>query len=364
VPLKLKVALLNFCFEDYTVELANALHQLLNLTLIQPKNIRDYSQNGLDPDIKVCEFSKPRIRDLRNLHAMREMIRIIHKIQPNILHAQETNDPWYDFAIGSNRIPSLVTTIHDAIRHPGDRDSAPGSDYTRQISFHRSKQVIVHTEGAKQAVLSRFPRLRQRINVVPHGELGNLYQRRSKFTSVSREPYTLLFFGRLWPYKGLRYLLEAMPLITEQIPEVKLLIAGRGENIHEYFPEGYDTNRYHIFNHFVTPEVVVHLFQRSTVAVLPYIEASQSGVAAIAYGLGTPIIASNIGGLGDLIRHEEDGLLVPPRDVRALANAVIRLLRDRNLQIRIQASMLARCRRELNWSDIAEQTVEIYCKAT
>jgi glycosyltransferase involved in cell wall biosynthesis len=361
---KIKVALLNFCFEDYTLELANSLHRLVDLTLIQPKNIAAYSQSGMDPNIKVYRFEKPRIRDLRNLQSMQEMIRIIHKIQPDILHVQETNDPWYDFAVGINRIPSLVTTVHDVMRHPGDRDLVPGSSITRQISFFRSQQVIVHTERMKQDILSAFPRMSQRVNVVPHGELGSLYQRRSNFTNVNREPYTVLFFGRIWPYKGLRYLLEAIPLIAKQIPEIKLLIAGRGEDIHQYFPENYDTNRYHIINHFVTSEEVVHLFQRSTVIVLPYIEASQSGVAAIAYGLGTPIIASNIGGLGDLIRHEEDGLLVPPRDVRALADAVVHLLRDRHLQSRMQASMLERCSQELNWSDIAKQTVEIYRKVT
>jgi glycosyltransferase involved in cell wall biosynthesis len=203
----------------------------------------------------------------------------------------------------------------------------------------------------------------QRVNVLPHGELGSLYQRRVSQNSLPREPYTLLFFGRIWPYKGLKYLLEAMPLIAEHLPDVKLIIAGRGENLRQYFPNGCDDKRYEILNNFISLEDVVGLFQRSTVTILPYIEASQSGVAALSYGMGTPIIASDVGGLSEIVRHEKDGLLVPPRDVRALADAIVRLLSDHNLQHQMQAAALARCQEDLNWSNIAAQTVEVYRKA-
>lgn len=103
-----------------------------------------------------------------------------------------------------------------------------------------------------------------------------------------------------------------MPLIAEHIPDVKLIIAGRGENPMQYFPNGYDNKRYEILNDFIPPEDVVGLFQRTTITVLPYIEASQSGVAALSYGMGTPIVASNVGGLKEIVRHQKDGLLVPP----------------------------------------------------
>jgi len=108
---------------------------------------------------------------------------------------------------------------------------------------------------------------------------------------------------------------------------------------------------------------VAGLFQRSAAVVLPYIESSQSGVAAIAYAMGTPVIASDIGGLREIIRHEEDGLLVPPCDVRDLADAIIRLLSDHSLQHQMKTAALKRCQEYLNWSNIAAQTVEVYHRA-
>ena len=149
-----------------------------------------------------------------------------------------------------------------------------------------------------------------------------MYQRRTNSSKVPRDPFTLLFFGRIWAYKGLNYLLDAMPLVAESIPQVKLIIAGKGENLTQYFPNGYEQDRYEIINNFIPPETVNYLFRRSTATVLPYIEASQSGVAALSYGMSTPVIASDVGGLSEIVRDKKDGLLVPPGNVQALATAI------------------------------------------
>lgn len=356
----MKVALLHFCFEDYTIELANSLIEHVDLTLIHPEKVSAVCKNDLDPSIRVISFQKPRIRDPRNLGSMSAMMRIIKQVQPEVLHVQETNDPWYDLALFLNKMPPLVTTIHDVYRHPGDRQSVFGSEYTRRVAFYRSQQLIVHTEALKQALIQDFQVPPKRVNVLNHGELGSLYQRRAENKTLEREPYTLLFFGRIWPYKGLNYLLEAMPLIAAKIPQVKLIIAGRGENLQQYFPNGYDNHHIEIINDFIPEEDVAGLFQRSTISVLPYVEASQSGVATLSYGMGTPIVASDVGGLREIIKPEKDGILVPPGDVPALANAIIRLLSDRTLQKQMQTNALARCQQDLNWSNIAAQTVDVY----
>ena len=72
--------------------------------------------------------------------------------------------------------------------------------------------MIVHTERMRTQLANRFHVSEQKIDVIAHGELGSLYEdlaRSSGIGPVQREPYTMLFFGRIWAYKGLRYLLEA-----------------------------------------------------------------------------------------------------------------------------------------------------------
>ncbi|HYW21786.1 MAG TPA: glycosyltransferase family 4 protein [Nodularia sp. (in: cyanobacteria)] len=354
----IKVALLHFCFEDYTIELANSLVNYVDLTLIQQEKSSKACKDVLDSRIPVLTFKKPDMRYPSNILAMGEMMGLIKKVAPDVLHVQETNDIWYLSTLLLNKMPPLVTTIHDLFSHPGDNQKVFAADYTRPIAFYRSQQLIVHTQIHKKTLNEKFRIPNHKINVLPHGELGSLYKRRSQSNNTHQEPYTLLFFGRIWPYKGLKYLLEAMPLIAQQIPEVKLIIAGRGENMDQYFPDGYDPQRYEIFNNFIPNEDVISLFERSTITVLPYIEASQSGVAALSYGMGTPVVASDIGGLSEIVRHQEDGLLVPPRDVKALADAIICLLKDHQLYKKIQNATFTRCLEDLNWSHIAEQTVE------
>jgi glycosyltransferase involved in cell wall biosynthesis len=360
---KIKVALIHFCFEDYTIELANSLWELVDLTLIQPQKVSTFCRDSLNPNIRVIEFEKPRIRDPRNLTSMSALMQIVRDIQPDLVHVQETNDPWYDLTLLFNKLPPLVTTIHDVFRHPGDKQNIFGADYTKRICFYKSAQLIVHAESLKQTLIQQFRVPEPIINVLPHGELGSLYRYRAKSEPIEREPYTLLFFGRIWPYKGLKYLLEAMPLIATKFPEIKLIIAGKGEDFEQYFPAEYNFQNLEILNEFIPPAQVASIFQRSTIAVLPYIESSQSGVASLAYGMGTLVVASAIGGLQELIRSEQDGLLVPPGNVEALAAVIVRLLGDFQLQQQLQTAAFDRCHQDLNWKNIAAQTVEVYNQA-
>jgi glycosyltransferase involved in cell wall biosynthesis len=360
----LKVALLHFGFTEYTIGLANGLANYVDLTLIHPEKLSPDCQKLADPRIKIRSFSKPpRSRYPGNFFSMIEMMRIIRDVNPDVLHVQETFDYWYDLTLLFNRMPPLVTTIHDIAPHPGDRGNTPGVEYTKQIGFYRSQHLILHAQVLKDLMIEKFRIPSARISAIPHGELGSLYRRIADRAEVVREPYTILFFGRIWPYKGLKYLIEAMPLIATQIPEIKLIIAGRGEDLDSYFTADDNRQHYEIINDYIPNEDVAGIFERSTIAILPYIESSQSGVAAVAYGTGTLVIASDVGGVGESIKHEEDGLLVPPGDVRALADAIIRLLSDRQLQLKLRTAATNRCQQDLNWSKIAEQTVDVYHQA-
>ena len=360
----MKVSLLHFGFPEYTTGLANSLVNHVDLTLIHPAKLSPLCQQLADPRIHIQSFTKPeRSRYPGNFFSMIEMMQIVRDLDPDVLHVQETFDYWYDLTLLFNRMPPLVTTIHDIAPHPGDRGNTPGVEYTKRIAFYRSQQLIVHAQVLKDTLSQQFGIPAQRISAIPHGELGSLYRQMANTSDVVREPYTVLFFGRIWPYKGLKYLVEAIPLVAKHIPEIKLIVAGKGENLEQYFPDGYDRNRYEIINDYIPNEAVAGLFGRSTIAILPYIESSQSGVAAIAYSTGTLVIASDVGGVGEMIKHEEDGLLVPPGDSRALANEIVRLLRDRQLQKKLRSAAIDRCKTDLNWSNIADRTMQVYHKA-
>lgn len=356
----MKVALLHYDFRPYTVGLANGLADKVDLTLIHPEKLSAETDSALDSRVHVHNFRKPQARSPKNAQTLRDLYRYIHDLNPDVIHVQATCDPWFDSALLLNKLPPMVTTVHDVFPHPGDKFRIPGSTYTGRIPYYRSQHLVVHAKLLKDQLIQHFKRSPSQVSVLQHGEIGQFYRHWAQPKPVAREPYTLLFFGRIWPYKGLHYLIEAMPLVAEQIPEVKLIIAGRGENLEQHFPNGIDPKCYEVLNRYIDQSEVVGLFERSAATILPYIEASQSGVAALAYGLGTPVIASRIGGLTEMVQDGHDGLLVPPADPRALADAIIRFLRDTTMQQRMQAGALARSQTDLNWSNIASETVKIY----
>ena len=97
--------------------------------------------------------------------------------------------------------------------------------------------------------------------------------------------------------------------------------------------------------------------------VCPYIEASQSGVLAIANAFGKPVVATNVGGIPEIVEHGKTGLLVPPCDARSLADAIVALLQDQPTREAMRRCTLQKSKAELAWANIAKRTMQVYQQA-
>jgi glycosyltransferase involved in cell wall biosynthesis len=142
----------------------------------------------------------------------------------------------------------------------------------------------------------------------------------------------VLFFGYVRKYKGLMNLLEAFPEIKRSVQNAHLLIVG------EYYddPAPYHNAIQRLGLRESVTEVAeyvanedVHLyFEAANVAVLPYNEATQSGILSIAYGFAKPVIVTDVGGLAELVDDGKTGFVVPPHDIGELSEAVIRFFNE------------------------------------
>ncbi len=350
------VVLIDFNFFEYTISLANALATQVQTSLLVPTDFK-VVEGALSSDVGLFYFDKPRLRSLRNLRMLTQMWRTINRLQPDVIHLVAVN-PWFNLGLATWRPRNLVTTIHDPVMHAGDRSQRNIPQSVRDLPIPRSQHLIVHSQFVKDTLLARHAVFPERITVVPHGEFS-LYKRWNDQDWPEREG-TILFFGRIWPYKGLEYLIAAEPIISAACPQAHFIIAGQGENFDRYRAMMVHPERFEVLNKYIPREDVPRLFQQASVVVLPYIEASQSGVIPLAYAFGRPVVATTVGGIPEVVAHGRDGLLVPPRDSDALAQAVVTLLRDRKTRHRMGEQALEKTRNELSWTAIAHQVIKVY----
>lgn len=172
--------------------------------------------------------------------------------------------------------------------------------------------------------------------------------------------HVLLFFGYVRRYKGLHVLFEAMALLIRQM-DVHLLVVGEFYEDERPYREqiaALGLERHVTMNAgYICNDQVGRYFSAADAVVLPYLSATQSGIAQIAFNFHLPIIASNVGGLAEVIREGETGFTVPPGDVAALAGAIRRLFVETDKTVMRKA--LDRAKNEYSWENLTGAIVEM-----
>jgi len=355
----MKVAFVSFDFGEYCIQLASALAQRVEVLLILPHQRAAPHLSNLDPAVNFQPFRHPRLRQpLRQMAMIYRIIQQIRRFDPDVIHLQKGH-LWFNLALPTLKRYPLVVTIHDPQYHVGDRESQKTPQMVIDLGHHRADQIMVHGKQLKQVVIDELGLPGEIVHIIPmiasaDGRAQN---------QVQEDDHQILFFGRIWEYKGLEYLIKAEPLITAQVPDASIVIAGQGEDFARYRRLMVHPERFTVCNEFVPHDKREELFQRASVVALPYVDASQSAVIPIAYAFAKPVVATRVGGLPELVDHGCTGYLVPPRDEQALADALVRLLRDRKFRHQLGANGKRKVETELSPEAVARQTLAVYRRA-
>ncbi|MBQ9312177.1 MAG: glycosyltransferase [Bacteroidales bacterium] len=139
----------------------------------------------------------------------------------------------------------------------------------------------------------------------------------------------LLFFGLIRKYKGLDALLYAMPKVLEQKPDTKLMIVGECYEDFTKYQNIIDSLHLNdsimIEQKFIANEDVEPYFKACDYVVMPYHSATQSGILMMAYGFRRPVIATNVGGMGELV-NEKTGLIIENNSQQILSSSIVEML--------------------------------------
>lgn len=203
------------------------------------------------------------------------------------------------------------------------------------IVLSQGHYFIVHSQEDLENLRRMFPKCKVKRTFLPTFEIFNFnkIEKEEAQKELCVKGKILLFFGFIRPYKGLMYLLDALPMILKEI-DVTLLVAG------EFW---YDKDRYlnqidrlglndkvKIIDRYIPNEEVGLYFSACDIVILPYVSGTGSWVVQIAFGFDKPVIATKVGCLPEVVNDGKTGYLVTSQNPDAIAETVLQFYSERD----------------------------------
>ena len=325
-----------------------------------------------------------------NVQLIKKTIRVIRYYFRLIIYAYKTDSylfhiVWFNKFIYFDRTfmnvyykmlgKKLIHTAHNIDQQERDGKSNVFNRFTLKIMYNLLDHIFVHTDKMKKQLMERFQVDEKKISVIPFG-INDTVPLTALSTKQAREKLGLnntdkviLFFGNIAPYKGLEYLLMAMPILRENIEQVKLIIAGRIKNCNSYWRQIQSIKRNSNLENviiekteFIPEEDVEIYYKAADVLILPYRHIFQSGVLFLSYNFGLPVIATNVGSLREDILDGEIGYLCQPENPADLAEKIIQYF-DSSLYENIEKNrngIIMYAKEKYSWDKVGNITISVY----
>ena len=339
----------------YSLEMAKALlklekFQIKALISKQCENYEAWVKSGIQLiTIDTFESNKEFVLNTLKIHNFIKLNKELKKFDADYLYIPMIH-LWNPIVNFLSKKAKIITTIHDVTQHKGEESFI--MDSLRKIVLKQSHRVIILSESLRKKLVSQKVK-NDIISVIPHANFS-YYSENFEISNKNYDNETILFFGRINPYKGLDILLEAMKIVIKSYPKIKLNIVGNGD-ISSYLDLVEQIkNNLELNVRWIKDEEVEGFFSRADFVVVPYIEASQSGVIPLSYSMGLPVIASNIGGIPEQVLDGETGYLVEPKDIKGLAEKIIFMIGNKEKVKILGNNAYTFAKEKLSWEGSAQ----------
>lgn len=341
--------------------IVNIDRQILKTEILSFKNYKELSKFEEYVDLnKSYVLNRPgKIYGLKNILLRIHFWRMISKINPDTILCTDFIDIVDRFLYKYS--DKIVQIVHDPFPHTGE--------YTKRKTINRNyaykrlrKYVLLNNKQGKDFIKTN----KLNPNYIYYNRLSiyeciNLYSNDDRrIIDQYDNKKMILFWGRISPYKGINYLLEAMKKVHERCPESRLVIAGYGKFSFDISP--YEKLDYIKFiNRYLSMEELYSLLSVAKLSVCPYTDATQSGVVMTSYALGVPVVATDVGGLPEMVVDRITGFVVKSQDCLDLANAIEESLNEKtNLNLRNNIRELYTKDGTCSWTNIANEYLRIF----
>lgn len=259
----------------------------------------------------------------------------IRKMNPDLIITQWWHPyfaPCYQWILGSLEGYRNVYINHNVLPHerfPLDRWLTKGT-----LSY--GDYAIVHSKLDEDDLKKLLPKMKYSRTVIPTYSAFKLRditrEEARKELGIEENEKMLLFFGLVRKYKGLPYLIKAMPKVIEEYPDIKLYVvgdfAGHKDEYMELIKENKVENNIVIRDGYVPDEEIQPYYTAADICVCPYESATQSAIVQVSFGFNLPVIATNVGGLPEVVTDGKTGYVVESMNPDALAEAIIKFYKE------------------------------------
>jgi glycosyltransferase involved in cell wall biosynthesis len=360
--MRIVISAISFC--EYLIQQANALagigHSIL---LVMPAPLVD---NTVGADIRrllvpTVQYYIYNVTDRLRLDFYRGLFCAMAAFSPDVFHIHENGEIETLALISRFRKIPLVVTIHDITLHPG-ADSKLAWRRRWIIKYLNNKADVIHLHGVtlQNKLAATNPALAVKSMIVPHGALSLFRQWEDGV--VKRESLNCLFFGRMEKYRGLDNLLIIGRMLKEVLPGIRIVVAGRGSELEKYKAEMTATGIFEVHDTFIPDNDIHRYFRRASLLLLPYHEASQSGVISMGLPFGVPVVTTDVGSIPETIINGQHGRIVPVGDLDGFAGAVQELLSNEDYRARMASNCL-KLSESLSFECLADDFHSLYAHA-
>lgn len=286
--------------------------------------------------------------------------REIRRLAPDVLVIQWWH-PFFGLSFGT--IAFLVrisgkTKVFYLCHNVTPHDRSVVDRALTRFAFSAADGFVLHSGKDEQDLRKIYPMAK--VERIMHPIYKAFSSKQNPTTEIAKKSLDikgkmLLFFGFIRPYKGLIYLIKAMPQVLSRLDCTLYIVGEFYEKTDRYIAEIEKLGiqqKVRIVDRYVANEEVPLYFCAADVVVLPYTSATQSGVVQMAYAFEKPVITTNTGGLPEAVRDGETGLIVPPEDPDALAEAIIFYFKE-NKEVEF-AKNLMKQKEVFSWDKVQE----------
>jgi len=280
----------------------------------------------------------------------------------DIVHLHEPLMPMLCTTVLRLSNTATVGTFHATGGRPGYDFGKPMTTILLKKWFRRLHGKIAVSPPAKDFVHRYFPGY---YNIIPNGvDIDHFSPGVSPLEEFCDGKINILFVGRLESRKGFNYLLDAYQVVKREVPNCRLIVVGPGTRLrHRYEKRARRRKQEDVI--FIGPVSYTELpryYKTADIYCSPATGAESFGVVLLeAMATGKPIVASNISGYASVLNHGAEGLLVPPRDRQALAQALITLISDKPLRQQMGERGLVTAA-DYSWERVSRQVYNYYVR--